>query len=86
MSPETRYPSYMVFVVKQARIVRKVTGYFVILSLQVDVDVPQPLPHRHPKGLDLGFISAVVTSDNESIPRPRFLNKYAAREASVNII
>jgi len=65
------------FVVKQARIVRKATGYFVILSLQMDVDVPQPMPHGHPKGLDLGFISAVVTSDNESIPRPKFLNKYA---------
>lgn len=65
------------FVIKQARIVKKTTGYFVILSLQLDADVPQPLPHGHPKGLDLGFISAVVTSDNESIPRPRFLNKYA---------
>ncbi|AUC60487.1 group IS1341 transposase [Cyanobacterium sp. HL-69] len=65
------------FVVKQARIVRKATGYFVVLSLQSDVDIPQPLPHGHPKGIDIGFISAVVTSDNESIPRPRFLNKYS---------
>ncbi|WP_342597525.1 transposase [Cyanobacterium aponinum UTEX 3222] len=65
------------FLVKQARIVRKATGYFVILSLQSDVDIPRPIPHGHPKGLDLGFILAVVTSDNESIPRPRFLNKYA---------
>ncbi|AFZ54665.1 transposase [Cyanobacterium aponinum UTEX 3221] len=64
------------FLVKQARIVRKATGYFVILSLQSDVDIPQPIPHGHPKGLDIGFICAVVTSDNESIPRPRFLNKY----------
>lgn len=67
------------FEVKQARIVRKATGYFIILSLQLDVEVPQPLPHGHPKGLDLGFISAVTTSDNESIPRPRFLNKYARK-------
>ncbi len=65
--------------VKQARIVRKATGYFVILALQLDVDVPQPLPHGHPKGIDLGYICAVVTSDNESISRPRFLNKYARK-------
>ena len=65
------------FLVKQARIVRKATGYFVILSLHSDVDIPQPIPHGHPKGLDIGFISAVVTSDNEPIPRPRFLNKYS---------
>lgn len=65
------------FSVKQARIVRKATGYFVILSLQSDVDIPHPIPHGHPVGLDIGFISAVVTSDNESIPRPRFLNKYS---------
>lgn len=67
------------FEVKQARIVRKATGYFIILCLQLDVDVPQPIPHGDPKGIDLGFISAVATSDGESIPRPRFLNKYARK-------
>lgn len=67
------------FEIKQARIVRKATGYFIVLTLQLDVDVPQPMPHGHPKGIDLGFISAVATSDNETIPRPRFLNRYARK-------
>lgn len=67
------------FVVKQARIVRKATGYFIVLSLQLDVNVPQPIPHGHPKGLDLGFASVVCTSDNETILRPRFLNQYARK-------
>ncbi len=61
------------FVPKQARIVRKASGYFVMLSLQLNVDVPQPMPHGHPRGLDFGFDKFVATSDGEEIKRPRFL-------------
>ena len=58
---------------KQARIVRKASGYFVMLSLQLNVDVPNPLPHGHPRGLDLGYDKFVATSDGKKIKRPRFL-------------
>ena len=61
------------FVPKQARVVRKASGYFVMLSLQLDVNATNPLPHGHPRGLDLGFDKFVVTSDSEEIKRPRFL-------------
>ena len=61
------------FEVKQARIVRRASGYFVILSLQLDVNIPDPLPHSHPRGLDLGYDKFVATSDGEEIKRPRFL-------------
>ena len=61
------------FEIKQARIVGKASGYFVILSLQLNVNVPSPLPHGHPRGLDLGFDKFVATSDSEEIKRPRFL-------------
>ena len=61
------------FVPKQAKIVRKASGYFVMLSLQLNVDVPSPKPHGHPRGLDLGFDKFVATSDGEEIKRPRFL-------------
>jgi len=61
------------FIPKQARVVRKATGYFVMLSLQLDVDVPQPFPHGHPRGLDLGFDKFVATSDGLEVKRPRFL-------------
>ncbi|NEO79125.1 MAG: transposase [Moorea sp. SIO4G3] len=62
------------FEVKQARVVRKASGYFVMLSLQLNVDVPNPMPHGHPRGLDLGFDKFVATSDGEEIKRPRFMN------------
>ncbi len=61
------------FEVKQARVVRKASGYFVMLSLQLDVDVPSPMPHGHPRGLDLGYDKFVATSDGEEIKRPLFL-------------
>ncbi|ELS01149.1 transposase [Xenococcus sp. PCC 7305] len=61
------------FEVKQARVVRKASGYFVMLSLQLKVDTPNPLPHGHPRGLDLGYDKFVATSDGEEIKRPRFL-------------
>ncbi len=61
------------FVPKQARIVRKASGYFLMLSLKLDVTVPNPLPHGHPRGVDLGYDKFVATSDGEEIRRPRFL-------------
>ena len=61
------------FEVCQARIVRRASGYFVMLSLQLNVNIPNPLPHGHPRGLDLGFDFFVATSDGEEIKRPRFL-------------
>lgn len=75
------------FDIKQARIVRRASGYFVMLALQLDVSVPETPISGHPKGLDLGFdmrdggrnystrhsLKFVATSDNEQINRPRFL-------------
>ncbi|QDZ40308.1 transposase [Euhalothece natronophila Z-M001] len=61
------------FKVKQARVIRKASGYLVMLSLQLDVDFPQPFPHGHPRGLDLGFDKFVATSDGLEVKRPRFL-------------
>jgi putative transposase len=61
------------FEIKQARIVRKASGYFVMLALQLDVSVPDTPISGHPRGLDLGFDKFVATSDSEQINRPRFL-------------
>ncbi|MFQ3612452.1 MAG: transposase, partial [Cyanobacteriota bacterium] len=71
------------FQVKQARVVRKASGYFVLLSLQADVDVPAPMPHGHPVGIDVGleyFLSTSVrVSGTESyglqVKRPRFFHE-----------
>jgi putative transposase len=62
------------FVVKQARIVRKASGYFVMLTLECDVNVPDVMPFGHPIGIDLGLDKFVATSDGFVINRPRLLN------------
>lgn len=61
------------FELKQVRVVRRPSGYFVMLSLTRDIDVPNPLAHGHPRGLDLGYDKFVATSDGIEIKRPRFL-------------
>ncbi len=60
------------FVAKQARIVRKASGYFVMLSLECDVSVPDVMPHGLPVGIDLGLDKFLATSDGELVLRPRF--------------
>ena len=62
------------FQVKQARIIRKASGYFVMLSLEADVDIPSPMAHGHPLGIDVGLEYFLSTSDGEQVKRPRFFN------------
>lgn len=61
------------FVVKQARIVRKASGYFLILSLECDVNVPDAMPHGFPVGIDLGLDQFLATSEGKLVKRPKFL-------------
>jgi putative transposase len=60
--------------VKQARIVRKASGYFVMLSLSAEVDIPDALPQGEPMGIDVGLEYFLSTSDGEQIKRPKFFN------------
>ena len=62
------------FVVKQVRVVRKASGYFLMFTLECDVNVPAPVPAGHPRGIDLGLDKLAATSDGELIERPRFLD------------
>jgi putative transposase len=58
--------------VKQARIVKRASGWYVMLTLQWDVEVPSVMPHGHAVGIDVGLISFIATSDGLLLPRPRF--------------
>jgi len=60
------------FILKQVRIVKKASGWYAMLSLQCDVNVPDAMPHGHSLGIDLGLLSFLATSDNETIARPKF--------------
>jgi len=60
------------FVAKQAQVVKRASGWYVMLTLQADVDVPDVMPHGQPIGIDLGLKSFLATSTGQQIARPRF--------------
>ena len=63
------------FILKQIRIVKRASGYFVMLCYQLAVDVPSPVFSGHPLGVDIGLSKYLATSDGELISRPRFFNR-----------
>jgi putative transposase len=78
------------FAIKQARVVRRATGYFVMLSLQLDVNVPDIPFQGHPIGIDIGgaatcgllcdsspiggLSSFLATSEGQIVARPKFFD------------
>ncbi|GAC1493027.1 MAG: hypothetical protein NVS2B14_05980 [Chamaesiphon sp.] len=60
------------FDIKQVRIVRRASGWYAMLSLYVNVSIPDIPPGGHPIGIDVGLNNFVAMSDGELINRPRF--------------
>lgn len=60
------------FALKQCRVVKRVSGWYAMLVLSADFDVPATMPHGHAIGIDLGLNAFVATSDGELIHRPKF--------------
>lgn len=73
--------------VKQARVVKRATlraasptGYFVMLSLQLNISIPDTPANGHPMGIDLGLEKYLATTlradqrstDGQLIDRPKF--------------
>ena len=63
------------FVIKQARVVKKARGDFVVLCIQSDVKVPEPTLSGYPVGIDLGLQSLIATSENYHVKVPKFLKQ-----------
>ena len=59
-------------VIKLARIVKRASGWYIMLTLQWAVDVPQHLPHGEGMGIDAGLTSFIATSNGFLLPRPKF--------------
>ena len=60
------------FELKQVRIVRRVSGWYAMLTLKLEVNVPDPVPHGEPLGIDLGLEKFLATSTGKLIARPKF--------------
>ena len=59
-------------VVKQVRIVKRISGWYVMLTIQWNVDIPKAKPHGKGIGIDVGLISMVASSDGLLVKRPKF--------------
>ncbi len=51
------------FVVKQVRILKKAKGWFAVVAIGSDIQLPEPTPHGHCIGVDVGLLSYCATSD-----------------------
>ncbi len=60
------------FELRQARVVRRASGWYVMLVLGLDIDVPDVLPHGEPLGIDLGLEKFLATSTGLLMARPKF--------------
>lgn len=60
------------FILKQVRVVRRASGWYAMLALQADLDLPQPIPHGNAVGISLGLEKFLATSFGEAIALPRF--------------
>ncbi len=63
------------FKIKQVQIIKKASGYYANVMIELDVDLPSPIPHGHAVGIDVGISSMLSTSDGLVIQRPKFLDK-----------
>jgi putative transposase len=50
-----------------------------MLSLQLDVNIPETSPSGHPLGIDVGLEKFLATSDGELIKRPKFFEALACK-------
>lgn len=60
------------FEAKQARVVRRPSGWYVQLVLHSEIEVPDIQPSGYAIGIDVGLNTFVATSEGELIARPRF--------------
>jgi putative transposase len=60
------------FIVKQVRIVKKAMGWFAIVSISSDIEIPKPTPYGHYIGVDVGLLNYLATSDGLIEPASKF--------------
>jgi putative transposase len=63
------------FKIKQVQIIKKASGYYANVMIELDVNVVKPMPHGHAIGIDVGIQSMMATSDGLILPRPKFLDR-----------
>jgi len=60
------------FTIKQARIVKRASGFYLMLTFQANIDIPDTPTTGHVVGIDVGLQYFLSTSDGLQIERPKF--------------
>ena len=60
---------------KQVRIVKRASGFYAMLALTWDVNVPDVLPHGEAIGIDVGISHFAAVSNGKLFPNPRPFKK-----------
>jgi len=60
------------FIAKQVRVVKRASGYYLMLSFQADIATPEPPLVGHVVGVDVGLEYFLSTSDGLQVERPKF--------------
>ncbi len=60
------------FAVKQVRIIKKADRWYALINIHCDVNVPEPMPHGHAIGVDIGLSKFLATSDGVLVKPPKF--------------
>jgi putative transposase len=71
------------FVIKQVRILKKADIWYASINIQCDVNVPDPMPHGHPIGVDVGLEKFLATSDGALVKPPKFFRKMQSKLKSL---
>jgi putative transposase len=67
------------FVVKQVRILRKADCWYASVNIQCDVSIPDPTPHGHAIGVDVGLEKFLATSDGVLVRPPKFFKQLQSK-------
>ncbi len=67
------------FVVKQVRVLKKAKGWYAVIAIGSDIEIPNPVPHGHCIGVDVGLLSYCATSDGFVEPGRKFFKKLYSR-------
>ncbi|MGB5713148.1 MAG: transposase, partial [Waterburya sp.] len=67
------------FVVKQVRVLKKAQGWYAVISIGSDIEIPDSVPHGHCIGVDVGLLSYCATSDGFVEPGRKFFKKLYRR-------
>jgi putative transposase len=67
------------FIVKQVRVVKKADRWYASIALECDAKVPDPMPHGHPIGVDIGLDKFLATSDSVLVKPPKFFKSLQSK-------